>query len=177
MLRLDRRAKPLGKKRNRYDKSREIPKLHFSAINAYNLGMNRFRQITTVFVCLLFAVPSSVFAKSCCGCCASDAIHCCTVVETESCCCCCVKSEAAAESCCASKADEQCDCKCKCSTRDLSAAILDAESKHLERDSVVVFRFFEVFCSFPVYKTRTYSFVERPPGHNKRQAVLCVWLK
>ena len=148
-------------------------KLNHWVIFPYHYLMIQFRHISIVLACLVIALPSSAF-RTCCG----NAIgspQCCSPIEKTSGCCC-GKSQLAGESCCTSTSN-QCDTECKCSTGESHAAIFAPECRNYDFDSSIS----NPLCEYPPSVSASRKgiplFACLPLSHNRRQAMLCVWLK
>ena len=154
---------------------RSLP-LNFWPVLNYNSAMSLLRYITTVIACLLIALPSWVFATCCC-----DTNCCCKSNGASTCCqssaCCCGSSQSSGCSCCKSTTGNQCDPDCKCSDSEPKKAIRAAAYEVDQSDST--------FSLLPQHFTPSLfttgkeflTFACRPISHNRRQALLCVWLK
>jgi len=139
--------------------------------------MNQFRHITTVIACLLIAAPSWLFATCCC-----DTDCCCKSNGASTCCqsssCCCETSLPTRCSCCSSTASNQCapDCKC-CAGEPNKKAIRPTAYEVDQCDSALSLQLQRFTPSLFSTGKGFITCACRPISHNRRQALLCVWLK
>jgi len=142
----------------------------------YTLIMSRLSHITTAIACLLMALPSWVFATCCCDtacCCATGASQCC---QSSACCCGC--SQLTGDSCCLSAIGNQCDLDCKCCTGGpRKKAVRSAKGETDQCSLASSSEGYKFAPSISMSENRGDLFVWRPLSHNRRQAMLCVWLK
>ena len=138
--------------------------------------MRRLRYIATVIACLLVALPSWVFATCCCdtncGCQSSGSSTCCQSLG-----CCCGSSQSSGCSCCPPTAGNQCDPDCKCSTGTPKNAIRSVAYEVDQCDSTLASQPQRFNPSLFSTGKEFITFACRPISHNRRQALLCVWLK
>ena len=135
--------------------------------------MIQFRRISIVLACFVIALPSLAFRTCCCS--ATGAPQCCSSIEKKSGCCV-GKSQLAGESCCTSTSN-RCDTECNCSTGEPHDAIFVPERENEDFDSSIS----NPLCEFPpsvsASRKEIHLLTCLPPSHNRRQAILCVWLK
>ena len=149
--------------------------LNVSLVLNYTSAMSQLRYLTTVIVCLLIALPSWVFATCCC-----DTNCCCKSNGASTCCqssaCCCGSSQSSGCSCCTSKTGNQCDPDCKCSSEP-KKAIRSAAYEVDQSGSTFSLLLPHFTPSLFTTGKEFLTFACRPISHNRRQALLCVWLK
>ncbi len=132
-----------------------------------------FRDISSVLACLVIALPSLAFRTCCCN--AFDSPQCCSVIAKKPSCCL-GNSRLAGEACCTSSSN-QCDTECKISTGEAKDAILLPEREHDDFGSKISNLLCAILPSTSASRKGVHLFDCPPPSHNRRQAVLCVWLK
>ena len=131
------------------------------------------RHILVIFACLVMALPSSVFATCCCR--ASGSSQCCTAIDKSSPCCC-GTSQSSGKSHTVATCN-QCDPKCKCSVGESPTAILAPQRNVSDVDSAISLLIYFCPLSASLLNKGFHCLAWRPPSHNRRQAMLCVWLK
>ena len=149
-------------------------RLNFLAIFPYSWIMNDLRHIMIALASLVIALPCSVFATCCCS--ANGSSQCCTPTYKESRCCC-GTSQPTGEACCLSTSGNQYGSECKCSVDEFYDANFLSERENDDYVSVISSPLYEVFPFISSLRKEFHSFAFRPPSHNRRQAMLCVWLK
>ena len=134
--------------------------------------MNQIRHLSIVLACLVIALPSPAFATCCCSLVGSS--QCCLPIdETGGCC---GPSQLGQASCCTSTSANQCDLECECSIGKAGNAI-GPERQNADFDAAISFPFCEVVPALSTSRQGFCLYACRPPSHNRRQALLCVWLK
>lgn len=147
--------------------------LNHSEILPYNIIMVQFSRISIVLACLVVALPSSAFRTCCYS--ATGSPQCCSPIEMKPGCCF-GKSQLEGEPCCKSTFNRY-DTECKCSTGESNNAIFVPERQNYDFDSPISNRLCEFPPSVSALRKGIQHFACLPLSHNRRQAILCVWLK
>ncbi len=148
--------------------------LNLFAILTYTCVMEQLRHISIALACLVIALPLSVCATCCSS--SSRSSECCSLFNNTPDCCC-GAPQLTGKSYSTSTSGNQCDTECICSTDKSYDAILVSERGNEDLESAISLPFCDFFPSISALRKEFHLFACRPPSHNRRQALLCVWLK
>lgn len=136
--------------------------------------MKQLRHISIALACLVIALPLSVCATCCSS--SSRSSECCSLVNNAPDCCG-GAPQLTGQSFSTSTIGDQYDTECICSTDKSYHAVLVSERGNEDFESAISLPFCDIFPSILALRKEFHLIACRPTSHNRRQALLCVWLK